>query len=89
MTTTVEDKRKSFARRAESLVERVRIMRTIYEVSQKQNHQNVCSNINHAYVSLIWSIEPQLSWKYSWGYFFGYFLLCARLTRISIVHSIL
>lgn len=37
--TAVEDRRKSFARRAESLVERVRIMRTIYEVSHKTKPQ--------------------------------------------------
>lgn len=33
MAQSAEDRRKSFARRAESLVERVRIFKTIYEVS--------------------------------------------------------
>lgn len=34
--SSAEAKRASFARRAESLVERVRIMKTIYEVSNDQ-----------------------------------------------------
>lgn len=32
--TSAQEKRLSFARRSESLVERVRIMKTIYEVSR-------------------------------------------------------
>lgn len=36
MATSAEARRASFARRAESLVERVRIMNTIYEVSNDQ-----------------------------------------------------
>lgn len=33
---SIQERRKSFARRAESLVERVRLFNTIYEVSRDQ-----------------------------------------------------
>ncbi|EDX11783.1 GD19582 [Drosophila simulans] len=37
-TMSIADKRASFARRAESLVERVRVMNTIYEVRASSDH---------------------------------------------------